>query len=439
MFPFLLEAAGIETFVSKDIEDFELCPLVDGPSLNITHKEEYESITVCWRFLTTAYPHCAGSWGVPFAVEPYPEGAKYTFMFLLYPPISGMSQDGKHAAWMGVSFEETSEGKGHQITWRSILFDKPLKIFEWQNMCVSYSKQTKKFLVFHNGVKYVDILIKEDHIFISKYFLSQIIINRQQRGSFSDLQVYSTPMDEASLSSWTTCTYNEAGDVYAWDISKFNLTHDETIISAIEEVDTSLFCKSNQKNKNEIHIFGDHDITSINYYEAKDLCKRLNGRMFKLPQDLEGMETLYNILKENAMKTNNTFSGAWVDGITNHGEKYGSSHWVPEEMKFNFFDPDTGEPLVNDENWQFLSNEVHSYQKLVNLCLQSDYNPEYTNYENRTFPLGFYYQKCNRNWVGKVLCEFEEPPIIKIKGLCKNSPVDRDFQLLQQYVGEGNA
>ena len=247
MFPFLLEAAGIETFVSKDIEDFELCPLVDGPSLNITHKEEYESITVCWRFLTTAYPHCAGSWGVPFAVEPYPEGAKYTFMFLLYPPISGMSQDGKHAAWMGVSFEETSEGKGHQITWRSILFDKPLKIFEWQSMCVSYSKQTKKFLVFHNGVKYVDILIKEDHIFISKYFLSQIIINRQQRGSFSDLQVYSTPMDEASLSSWTTCTYNEAGDVYAWDISKFNLTHDETIISAIEEVDTSLFCKSNQK------------------------------------------------------------------------------------------------------------------------------------------------------------------------------------------------
>merc|ERR1711979_42100 len=100
-------------------------------------------------------------------------------------------------------------------------------------MCVSYSKQTKKFLVFHNGVKYVDILIKEEHIFISKYFLSQIIINRQQRASFSDLHVYSTTMDEASLSSWTTCTYNKAGDVYAWDISKLNLIHDETIISAI--------------------------------------------------------------------------------------------------------------------------------------------------------------------------------------------------------------
>ena len=255
MFLIPLEAALVDTFVSKDIKNFELCPFVEGPRLNITHTEDYESITICWRFLTTAYPHCAGSWGVPIATRPYPSDANYEFRFMIYPPISGMTEDGKHAGWLGVRFNKTSEGKMHQITWRSILFDKPLKIFEWQSMCVSYSKKTQKLLMFHNGVKYLDNLIINDHIIISKHFLSHITINRYHRGSFSDLHVYSNPMDEESLSSWTTCTFNQPGDVYAWDINKLNLTHHEDIISAVEKVDTSLFCKSGQKNKKEIHLF----------------------------------------------------------------------------------------------------------------------------------------------------------------------------------------
>ena len=303
----LLQAALIDTFVSKDIKNFELCPKVEGPTLNITHTEEYESITICWRFLTAAYPHCAGSWGVPIATQPVPQEANYEFRFMIYPPISGMSEDGKHAGWLGVRFNKTSEGTIHQITWRSILFNKPLKIFEWQSMCVSYSKKTQKLLMFHNGEKYLENLIKEgEHISISKYFLSHVIINRFQRGSFSDLQVYSSPMDEESLSSWTTCQFNEPGDVYAWDINTLNLTHDEAIISAVEKVDTNLLCKSGQKNKKEIHIFGDADITSINYYEAKELCMRLNGKMTKIPQDLTGNEHIANVLKENLIKTNNS-------------------------------------------------------------------------------------------------------------------------------------
>ena len=99
------------------------------------------------------------------------------------------------------------------------------------------------------------------------------------------------------------------------------------------------------------------------------------------------------------------------------------------------FDPETGETLINDINRKFLTKEHHSYQKLVNLCLQSDYNPK--NNKKQPYNLLYYYQKCNRNWLGKVLCEFEELPTIKIKGLCKNSPIDRNFQLLEQKVGEG--
>ena len=124
---------------------------------------------------------------------------------------------------------------------------------------------------------------------------------------------------------------------------------------------------------------------------------------------------------------------AWIDGITVHGSKYAASHWVPETWQFEMFDPETGEPLVNDINRQFLRQEVHSYQKLVDLCLESIY---YHGQKNK-YGLNYAWQKCNRNWVGKVLCEFKELPTIKIKGLCKNSPIDRDFQLITQNVGEG--
>ena len=42
----------IDAFVFKDIKDFEQCPWVNGPSVNITQSEDYESITICWRYLT---------------------------------------------------------------------------------------------------------------------------------------------------------------------------------------------------------------------------------------------------------------------------------------------------------------------------------------------------------------------------------------------------
>ena len=427
----------IDTFATKEIKNFELCPVVDGPSVNITHKEDYEAITICWRFFTTAYPHCAGQSADIIVVKPYSKDASYVFDYRVYAPISGMSEDGKQAGWLGVSFEETSEGKGEQITWRSILYDNPLKIFEWQSVCVSYSKKTKKLLMFHNGVKYLDFLVDEDHTFISKYFLSHVNINaRRTRGSFSDLHVYSTPMDEDSLSSWTTCTYDKPGDVYAWNINDFNLTHDESIVSAVEKIDTKLFCKSKGTKKKEIHLFGDDDISSISYYEGKDLCKRLNGRITPIPKDLAGNMVLYNLLKDHGMKTNNTWAKGWVEGITNHGEKYGSSHWVPKKLIFEVFDPETGEPLLNDINKQFVHNEVHSYQKLVHLCFECVYYPPWENAHNE-YNFLYFFQKCNRNYVGKVLCEFEELPTIKIKGLCKNSPIDRNFQLLETKVGDG--
>ena len=125
------EAAFLDAFTIKDIKDFEQCTHMDPlPNINITHTEDYEAITICWRLMTSAYPHCSGlRFMNPIVCQRDWDGDMFNQM--LYGPVSGMSEDGKQAGWLGVSFEETSEGKGHQITWRYILYDNPLKIFEW--------------------------------------------------------------------------------------------------------------------------------------------------------------------------------------------------------------------------------------------------------------------------------------------------------------------
>ena len=169
------DAALIDTFVTKEILNYEKCPLVNGPSINITHTEDYEAITVCFRFLTTAYPHCAGQTGNQLVMTS--QNKEDLLEFRVFPPIFGMSEHGKQSGWLGFMFNETAEGENMEVHWRSILYDKPLKIYEWQSVCVSYSRQTKKIIMFHNGVKYLDYMVPEEHIVIHKDFLSEVVIN----------------------------------------------------------------------------------------------------------------------------------------------------------------------------------------------------------------------------------------------------------------------
>ena len=41
------DCAVLDVYVVKDIKNFESCPLVKGPTLNITHTKDYQSLTVC--------------------------------------------------------------------------------------------------------------------------------------------------------------------------------------------------------------------------------------------------------------------------------------------------------------------------------------------------------------------------------------------------------
>ena len=236
------EAALLDAFVVEEIKDYEKCERFSHhPTVNITREEDYESITICWRFMTTAYPHCGGSASHPIGIIRDWNGDMCYQM--LYGPISGMSEDGKHAGFMGFQFNNNG-GTGWQqgqVPWHAILYNEPLNIYQWQSFCISFSKKTQKQLFFHNGIKYLDFKPASEITMITKYFLDELKIANNFRGSFSDLQVYSQPMDESDLEKWTTCQYDEPGDVYEWDINRFNLTHNERIISSIEKVESKSF------------------------------------------------------------------------------------------------------------------------------------------------------------------------------------------------------
>ena len=247
----------------------------------------------------------------------------------VYQPISGMSVNGKHAGWVGLQFNETGKGSREQVTWRSILFNNVLKIYEWQSICTSYSKTHNKKQVYLNGVKYLDYVVDEnpENIFISKDFFSHVYITFSFRGYFTDLQVFSTPMKEEDLLGWTTCQYHQPGDVFQWDMKKLNLTHDERIISEFGKVDSKAFCQNKGSSKREVHRFGDSRFNPMSNIEANIVCKRLNGKIRNFPTTKEGINQVVDSLTSFAEKSNQTWADGWMGGVAKPGEE--SKAFIP--------------------------------------------------------------------------------------------------------------
>ena len=432
----------IDSYTVKEFLDFSAnCPSSaipgnDGPNFNITHSKDYEDFTVCWRFMLTAY--------CPKALMRIMTGlccGDDILAFLLYPPRDPMTNKGRQCGLTGFVFNSTDKDQRpqSQIAWRFNFFENQIKIYEWQNMCLSYSKQNHSIYFAVNGEIMFDEKVRDQKVEIRKDFLSKVMIFANSRGSFADLQVYSKPMNKESLVRWTVCQYEEEGDVFNWDTNRLNMTIDESIVSAIEKVDSKSFCKSAERDEKEIHMFGDDGGATgekLSYEEYSQVCLRLNGKAHIIPSDEAGFRYLDMMLHNFEAKTNITlmkWSTLWIGGRAKIPEEE-IAHYYPEPSGvFAVYDPDSGDNLMTKENERFFAPIKESYHMMVEMCpvFQMTTNPDKEDPK-------IHWQKCSRKgYFGRIFCEFPKFPSIHIKGLCKESTMDRNYILLAIESNQG--
>ena len=291
--------------------------------------------------------------------------------------------------------------------------------------------------VLVNGKKVIEFTISEEHIWIPGDFLSDARISSNHRGAFADLQVWSKPMDEQQLLDWTTCHFNEPGNVYQWKIDKFNMTHDSRMVSTIEKVDRKSFCKVNEPGTTELHVIGQGTGGFSNVGGSK-LCKRLNGNIALFPIDEDKALKIKNVLINFVEITNLTEIQAFVGGRARIENYSKIPHSYPVATGFwDVEDPETGDLLVNDENRKYLANVFHSYAMLEDLCLGAFYYPGGFSEIVSGKDLFYTWEKCERKLWGRVLCEFDTIPTITIKGFCQKELMDRNYQLIDIKPEQG--
>ena len=286
-------------------------------------------------------------------------------------------------------------------------------------------------MLFHNGIKVFEFEVLEKRIWIPGDFLSETIILKGSRGAITDMQVWSSPLDEKQLEDWTTCRNNISGNVYQWNVDTLNMTHDERMISTIEKVNRKSFCKVKAK---EIHIIGQGN-WDISLFDSMKICKRLNGEIVFFPKDEEAAVKIKTVLIDFMDKANLSEIQAWVGGRARIETFLETPYAYPYSSFWDVEDPETGELLLNDQNRKYLATVYHSYKILKDLCLAAFVAREEWLLAGKKY---FYtWEKCEREIWGRVLCEFDDIPIITIKGFCSKELMDKKYQLIDVKPGQG--
>ena len=146
-------------------------------------------------------------------------------------------------------------------------------------------------------------------------------IGRNLRGSFTDLNIYSSYFNDKDMIRWTTGCDHSGGDIFAWDTSKLKLS--EKIDVSIVKMDKKEVCPDiggttpiQKPKKNAIKIGGKRykprslvnesfvgsvlEMLScpetLTYDEVEDICFRVNGDLMMYPQTKEEMDLMDKIM-----------------------------------------------------------------------------------------------------------------------------------------------
>ena len=141
-----------------------------------------------------------------------------------------------------------------------------IDISTWTHFCTTYSSTLRRLVRYQNGQKVMGVQFQDekDNPLPSDFFaITQIAGNL--RGMFTDLNIYSTYFDTEALIRWTTGCDNSKGEIYAWDVSRLDLSQKMNV--SIIKMDRKEVCPT--KNK------------KIAVQEAKKDAKKTENQRFK--------------------------------------------------------------------------------------------------------------------------------------------------------------
>ena len=435
--------------------------------LNASHSEKIAEFTICYRFF----------------IESYNDG----FIYLLrmrtsdwsdsyyYDGIFWDAGDEREGFQGGRSFIKRNVEGGGLINmqyprYASYVLPKNIDVSKWIHFCSSYSSSLRRLIRYQNGQKVMGFTFKdkkENPLPQDIFEITQI--GRNFRGLLTDLNIYSTFMDDKDLIKWTTGCEPSGGDIFDWDISKIkpleritemikmdknDICPDAAKPEPVQRPKTATRKAKNRRFKPYLAIgesFAGMVLEMVtgpehkSYEEVEDTCFRVGGDLIMFPQTEEEMNLMdgvvWDLIMQRADNNQSVIddyynkylwaSGAWykvpVGGITaeideeivkkQKGESYDPRELTyPNKGEVDLFHPWTGKklyPYGRGTIMRPLQSANYKYPRIRYECLHSLREKKPGSYwHDRLTPLCFE-GSIEAKGSGNPICAFPKNPTFR--------------------------
>ena len=222
----------------------------------------------------------------------------------------------------------------------------------------------------------------------------------------------------------------------------FDFNQDYSHVNTSSAKDVTVFLSGVNKRKicsrvpgSIFESFKDVSDDGIIHQYGPTFCDNLNGKLADFPETYEGYEKLlagaqhYLAIKDRWGM--NIAVRAYVNTIVPKRPYLG---YPPNGSYTEVFDLSTEKKIEAEASvMETLGVEHHTYQSEDKLCLVM-WAQNKNNGGNVTDYVygGFNFQLCQRNFPGmQPICQFKRKVFLKLSGLCKKSPVDRIYSLIE--------
>ena len=459
-------------------------PLSKDPaaSINAGYTKDITEFTCCYRILVDSYndgyPIFLIAWHPDVEVKDSWIAEESSFFLEATNWLdSGHELDGFQAAFTMLFRNVPGGGKGNRSMpiWHHLSLPRFVEPGKWSHFCTSYSSTEHILHKYQDGHKvFSHFFTDEVESPLPNVMFDNVEIGHNFRGLFTDLNIYSSFFKEDDMKDWTSGCSQEGGDIFQWAPNKVNMIETENVknVSFIK-MDSTEVCpdpdkkfprekpvkstEGTEKKRFQPRTYKHDSFIGLvvefiennamkDVEEAKDMCFRLNGELTTVPQTEEEEIVLTKIVRDYIMKkvsNNKTYLEKndfkvqyWLAGETveiaediftsNREQAYSPSG------ESTYFHPITGvklDPVKPLTRPDYSTNPM--FKKLCMRCFDGI---------NKRDPDALWWSNdqawclptiCSQLCPNSVICQFNEEPTFKLRGLCKDSLADTQYKLAE--------